>query len=98
LLSNKDKIKVTLDVLYRKAHYDVCYNKEYQPLLDIYSNLKMSFGIDNYIVEYNNIIQKEKILNQLYPFNPEESVVFNKLYLKKEKKKNKMKSKKKRKK
>ena len=68
-LPNKDKIKDTLNVLYRKAHYDVCYNKEYynnfQPLLDIYSNLKMSFGIDNYIMEYNNIIQKDKILNQL---------------------------------
>ena len=89
-LPNKDKIKDTLNVLYRKAHYDVCYNKEYynnfQPLLDIYSNLKMSFGIDNYIVEYNNIIQKEKILNQLYPFNPEESVVFNKLLFEKRKK------------
>ena len=46
----------------------------------------MSFGIDNYIVEYNNIIQKEKILNQLYPFNPEESVVFNKLLFEKRKK------------
>ena len=97
-LPGKDKIKDTINVLYRKAHYDICYTKEYyndfQPLLDIYCDPKMSFGKDYYIVEPNIINQKEKTLNESYPFNPQESIVFNKvLFEKKNKEKQKEKEK-----
>ena len=88
-LPDKDRIKDTINVLYRKAHYDVCYNKEYyndfEPLLNIYCDLKMYFGVDYYIVESNNIIQKEKILNESYPYNPQESLVFNRVLFEKRK-------------
>ena len=91
-LPNKDKKKDTLNVLYRKAHYDISYNKEFyndfQPLLDIYSDLKMAYQIDYYVVDLNTIRQKEKELNESEPYNPQVSVIFNrKLFEKKKKEK-----------
>jgi hypothetical protein len=89
-LPGKDKIKDTINVLFRKAHYDVCYNKEYynnfQPLLDKYCKLQSVYGNDYYVVEFDRIIQKEKYLNEINPYNPQQSVVFNKLLYEKNKK------------
>ena len=89
-LPGKDKIKDTINVLFRKAHYDVCYNKEYynnfQPLLDKYCKLQSIYGNDYYVVEFDRITQKEKYLNEINPYNPQESVVFNKLLYEKNKK------------
>ena len=78
-LPDKDKIKDTINVLYRKAHYDVAYTKEYynnfEPLLENYCNLKVDFCLINpSIVEQN-----EKKINETHPFNPELSVVFNRV-------------------
>ena len=91
-LPNKDKIKDTINVLYRKAHYDVCYTKEYyndfQPLLDKFCNLNSSFGIDYFIVDINNINKKAKLLDESNPYNPDVSIVFNKLLEKKKKEQN----------
>ena len=93
-LPNKDKKKDTINVLYRKAHYDICYSNDYyndfQPFLDIYSDLKLKKGVDYFIVDLDSLKQKEKYLNINYPFNPELSVVYNKLlFEKKEKEKKK---------
>jgi hypothetical protein len=89
-LPGKDKIKDTINVLFRKAHYDVCYNKEYynnfQPLLDKYCKLQSIYGNDYYVVEFDRITQKEKYLNEINPYNPQMSVVFNKLLYEKNKK------------
>ena len=89
-LPNKDKKKDTIYVLYRKAHYDICYTKDYyndfQPLLDLYCKTKMVYQDDYYIVDQNNISQKEKELNECEPFNPEKSVVFNRILFEKKKK------------
>lgn len=89
-LPGKDKIKDTINVLFRKAHYDVCYNKEYynnfQPLLDKYCKLQSVYGNDYYVVEFDGITQKEKYLNEINPYNPQQSVVFNKLLYEKNKK------------
>ena len=87
-LPNKDKKKDTINVLFRKAHYDIAYTKDYyndfQPLLDLYCNLNMVYKVDYYIVDLKDINQKEISLNKDDPFNPELSVVFNRvLYNKK---------------
>ena len=87
-LPNKDKKKDTINVLFRKAHYDIAYTKDYyndfQPLLDLYCNLNMVYKVDYYIVDLKDINQKEISLNKDDPFNPEISVVFNRvLYNKK---------------
>ena len=94
MLPNKDKQKDTINVLFRKAHYDICYTKDYyndfQPLLDIYCKLNLIYQIDYYVVDLNLISKQEKALNEIEPFNPELSVVFNRvLYQKKKKEKEK---------
>ena len=89
-LPNKDKKKDTINVLYRKAHYDVCYSKDYyndfQPFLDIYSDLNLKKGVNYFLVDLDSIKQKEKYLNTNNPFNPELSVVYNKLLFEKKEK------------
>ena len=96
MLPNKDKKNDTINVLFRKAHYDICYTKDYyndfQPLLDLYCKSKMTYQIDYYVVDLNAILRQEKSLNEIDPFNPELSVVFNRvLFLKKKKEKEKQK-------
>ena len=85
-LQDKDKVKDTINVLYRKAHYDVCYSKEYynnfEPLLENYCNLKIDFCLINPI----NVEKYEKILNETNPYNPQVSVVFNRVLFEKGKK------------
>lgn len=91
-LPNRDKKKDTINVLFRKAHYDVCYSKEYyndfQPLLDLYCKLNSVYGIDYYIVDLKDSLKKEKSLNEENPFNPEASIVFNRVLHNKKKKNN----------
>ena len=85
-LANKDKKKDTINVLYRKAHYDVSYTQEYyndfQPLLDLYKEK----GNNCYIVDAAHIKQKENFLNEHNPYNPEMSVVYNQILFEKKQK------------
>ena len=89
-LPNRNKKKDTINVLFRKAHYDICYSKEYyndfQPLLDLYCKLNSVYGVDYYIVDLKEYSQKEKSLNEDNPFNPEASVIFNRALFNKKKK------------
>ena len=89
-LPNKDRKKDTINVLYRKAHYDVCYSRDYyndfKPFLDVYMDLGMKKGVNYFIVDPDDIKKKEKYLNEISPFNPELSVVFNKLLFEKKEK------------
>ena len=81
-LPNKDKERDTINLLYRKSHYDIYYSKEYyddfQPLLDLFCKLKMKFTEDYFIVKPNDIKEKEKQINANFPFNPEDNVIYNK--------------------
>ena len=89
-LPNKDKKFDTINVLYRKAHYDVCYFNDYynnyKNLLDIYCNLNTEFKGDFYILDPNLVVQQEKILNKLSPFDENKSVIFNRVLFNKQRK------------
>jgi len=88
-LPNKDKKFDTINVLYRKAHYDVCYFNEYynkyQNLLDIYCTLNTKFQEDYYILDPNDIITKEKILYKMIPYDENKSLLFNRVLYEKQK-------------
>ena len=79
-LPDKDKIKDSVNLLYRKAHYDVCYTKEYyndyKSLLEIYSDLKNTCC---YVINPTIVEQNEKLFNGINPFNPETSAIFNRV-------------------
>ena len=83
-LPNKDKKLDTINVLYRKAHYDVCYFNEYyenyEHLLDIYTTLNTKFQEDYFILDPKDVIAKEKILNKLDPFDENKSQIYNKVF------------------
>lgn len=86
-LENKDKNLDTISVLYLKAHYDVCYLKDYfkhfSSLLKIYSEIE---GNHCYVVNMNDIKNLNIIINNIDPFDPAKSLIFNrKLFLKKQK-------------
>ena len=89
-LPNKDKKNDTINVLYRKAHYDVCYFNEYyysfKNLLDIYSKFNTKFKEDFYILDPKDIAQKEKALDKLFPFDENKSVIFNRVLFEKQRK------------
>ena len=86
-LPDKDRKKDTINVLYRKAHYDVCYTKDFYNdfniLLDIYTDLKMQKGIDYHIVNKEDIQKENNTLNQINPYDPEKSVIFNRVLFQK---------------
>ena len=77
-LKNKDKQNDTINVLFRKAHYDVCYtNKfysDYKDLLDFYCSLEFS---NIYVVDLININNKTEQINNIDPFDPQKSILFN---------------------
>ena len=88
-LEGKDPKKDVINVLYRKAHYDICYSEDYYntyiKYLNIYSNLAMIKGQTYYFVDPELISKKQKELNENNPYNPEVSVIYNQiLYEKKE--------------
>ena len=89
-LPNKDKKNDTINVLYRKAHYDVCYFNEYylnyKNFLDIYSNLNAKYTKDFYILDPASVAQKEKALDKIVPFDENKSVIFNRVLFEKQKK------------
>ena len=89
-LSNKDKKFDTVNVLYRKAHYDVCYFNEYyykyKNLLDLYCTLNSKFKEDFYILAPDEVIKQEKILNKIAPFDENKSLLFNRVFFEKQKK------------
>ena len=80
-LPNKDKRLDTLNVLYRKAHYDVCYFNDYyynfKNLLNLYCNLNTKFKEDFFILSPKDVEQQEKILNKISPFDENKSMIFN---------------------
>ena len=77
-LKNKDKQNDTINVLFRKAHYDVCYTNKfysnYKNLLDLYCNLEFS---NIYVVDLVNINKKTTQINNIDPFDPQKSILFN---------------------
>jgi hypothetical protein len=81
-LPDKDKKRDIINLLYRKSHYDIYYSKEYyddfQPLLDKFCNLKMKYKEDYFIVKPNDLKEKEKKINEIFPYNPEDNVIYNK--------------------
>ena len=88
-LPNKDKKFDTINVLYRKAHYDVCYFNEYynkyQNLLDIYCTLNSKFQEDYFILAPTDIIKQEKILYKMIPYDENKSLIFNRVLYEKQK-------------
>ena len=89
-LSNKDKKLDTIYVLYRKAHYDVCYSNhyydKYQNLLNIYMNINTQFKEDFFIIDPIDVIKQEKILNNSIPYDENKSLLFNRVLYEKQKK------------
>ena len=88
-LPNKDKKFDTVNVLFRKAHYDVCYFTEYynryQQLLKLYSSINTKFKEDYFVLDPIDVMKKEKILNNLIPYDENKSVLFNRLLYEKQK-------------
>ena len=86
---NKDKEKDTINVLFRKAHYDACYTnkfyKDSKDLLELYCNLKL----DNnnvkvtHVVDINSIYMKTAQIDDIDPFDPQKSIIFNRELFKK---------------
>ena len=87
-LPNNEKKLDTINVLFRKAHYDVCYFTEYynryQKLLNIYFSLNTKFHEDFYLLDPIDVMKKEKILNKEIPYDENKSVLFNRLLYEKE--------------
>ena len=88
-LPNNEKKLDTINVLFRKAHYDVCYFTEYynryQKLLNIYFSLNTKFHEDFYLLGPIDVMKKEKILNKEIPYDENKSVLFNRLLYEKQK-------------
>ena len=95
-LSNKDKKFDTLNVLYRKAHYDVCYFNEYyykyKNYLGIYCTLNTKFKEDYYILDPNDVSKQEKILTKIAPYDENKSLLFNRVLFEKQKNETKQKN------
>ena len=87
-LANKDKKLDTINVLYRKAHYDVCYFNEYyynyKNLLNLYCNLNTKFKEDFYILDSKDVAEKEKFLIKVAPFDENKSMIFNRALFEKQ--------------
>ena len=79
----KDKKVDTITLLYRKAHYDICFNQDYhyqyKPLLNKYCYLNSKLKKDIYILNPDDVAKQEKILNQIAPLNEEKSLSFNRV-------------------
>ena len=88
-LPNKEKKFDTVNVLFRTAHYDVCYFTEYynryQQLLKLYSSINTKFKDDFFVLDPIDVIEKEKILNNSIPYDENKSVLFNRLLYEKQK-------------
>ena len=96
-LPDKEKKIDTINVLFKKAHYDICYFTEYynqyKRLLELYCNIKTKYKDDDfYILDPIDVMKKEKLLNRLLPFDENKNILFNRaLYEKQKKKQNKKK-------
>ena len=71
-LSNKDIRRDTINILYWKIHYNICYTKEYYNEFKKYVELYCKLKPDLIIVNSNDINQKEK--NMI--FNDKNSIIF----------------------
>ena len=87
-LPNKDKRLDTINVLYRKAHYDVCYFNDYyykyKNFLNLYCNLNTGFKEDFFILNPKDVGQQERILNKISPFDENKSMIFNRVLFEKQ--------------
>ena len=88
-LPHSEKKLDTINVLFRKAHYDVCYFTEYynryKKLLNMYCSLNTKFKEDFFILDPIDVIKKEKLLNKSIPYDENKSVLFNRLLYEKQK-------------
>ena len=87
-LPNKDTKLDTINVLYRKAHYDVCYFNEYyynyKNLLNLYCNLNTVFKEDFFILDPKDVSKQEKLLDKIAPFDENKSMIFNRILFEKQ--------------
>ena len=90
-LPDKEKKLDTINVLFKKAHYDICYFTEYynqyKRLLELYCNVKTKYKDDDfYILDPIDVMKKEKLLNRLLPFDENKNILFNRALYEKQKK------------
>ena len=90
-LPDKEKKLDTINVLFKKAHYDICYFTEYynqyKRLLELYCNIKTKYKVDDfYILDPIDVMKKEKLLNRLLPFDENKNILFNRALYEKQKK------------
>ena len=90
-LPNKEKKLDTINVLFKKAHYDVCYFTEYynkyKKLLELYCNINTKYKDDDfYILDPIDVMKKEKLLNKLLPFDENKNILFNRALYEKQRK------------
>ena len=88
-LPNKDKTLDTINLLYRKGHYDVFYSYDYYDKFDylfkLYSVLEPGFREDYFILDQKDIYKQEKILNKISPYTDNESIILCRAELNKQK-------------
>jgi hypothetical protein len=72
-LNNKDSIYV----LFRKAHYDICYNKEYINKYDNLISLYKNFSNNFCVLNENDVLNFGKNINVTDPYQNNTSKIFN---------------------
>jgi hypothetical protein len=74
-LNNKDSIYV----LFRKAHYDICYNKEYINKYDNLISLYKNFSNNFCVLNENDVLNFGKNINVTDPYQNNTSKIFNRV-------------------
>ena len=74
-LKNKD----TIYVLFRKAHYDICYNKEYINKYDNFISLYKNFSNNFYVLNENDVKNYLNNIDNTDPYQTDTSKVFNRV-------------------
>ena len=74
-LNNKDSIYV----LFRKAHYDICYNKEYINKYDNLISLYKNFSNNFCVLNENDVLNYGKNINITDPYQNDTSKIFNRV-------------------
>jgi hypothetical protein len=74
-LNDKDSIYV----LFRKAHYDICYNKEYINKYDNLISLYKNFSNNFCVLNENDVLNFGKNINVTDPYQNNTSKIFNRV-------------------
>ena len=82
------KDKDTIYVLFRKAHYDICYNKEYINKYDNFISLYKNFSNNFCVLNENDVKNYLNNIDNLDPYQIESSKVFNRVLNNKKKNEN----------